>query len=173
MFSKWVVNFRPRKIYLGVIVPSIFWIGGWVGLRKELRPGSESKYTCISCIYLLGRAIRIRDSNTLWPDRTFCIRTWALNYQRATKELWDTTLRLHFYNPPPRISLQQIQNLRRLVFFLLINVQTSADHSGRPRGLRHELSSLAQKLGSLVWILLKAWMFVCAFNMCLCCPVCM
>jgi hypothetical protein len=43
-----------------------------------------------------------------------------------------------------------------------------ADHSG----LRHELSLLARTLGSWVRIPLKAWMYVCAFILCLCCPVC-
>jgi hypothetical protein len=33
-----------------------------------------------------------------------------------------------------------------------------------PRGLRHELSSLARKLGSWVRIPLKAWMPVCAYS---------
>jgi hypothetical protein len=40
-----------------------------------------------------------------------------------------------------------------------------------PRGLRHELSSLARTLGSWVRIPLKIWMSVCAFILCLCCPV--
>jgi hypothetical protein len=40
-----------------------------------------------------------------------------------------------------------------------------------PRGLRHELSSLARKLGSCVRIPFKAWMSVYAFIPCLCCPV--
>jgi hypothetical protein len=38
--------------------------------------------------------------------------------------------------------------------------------------LRHEMSSLAQTLGSWVWIPLKEWMSMCAFILCLCCPVC-
>jgi hypothetical protein len=38
--------------------------------------------------------------------------------------------------------------------------------------LTHELSSLASTLGSWVRIPLKAWMLVCAFILCLCCPVC-
>jgi hypothetical protein len=43
-----------------------------------------------------------------------------------------------------------------------------------PRGLRHELSSLARTLRSWVRILLKAWMStLCAFILCLCCSVCM
>jgi hypothetical protein len=40
-----------------------------------------------------------------------------------------------------------------------------------PRGLRHEPSSLARKLGSWVRIALKAWVSVCVFILCLCCPV--
>jgi hypothetical protein len=40
-----------------------------------------------------------------------------------------------------------------------------------PRGLRHEPSSPARTLGSWVQISLKAWMSVCAFILCLCCPV--
>jgi hypothetical protein len=38
-------------------------------------------------------------------------------------------------------------------------------------GLRHELSSLFRTLGSWVRNPLKVWMFVCAFILCLCCPV--
>jgi hypothetical protein len=41
-----------------------------------------------------------------------------------------------------------------------------------PCGLRHELSSPSRMLGSWVRIPLKAWMSVCAFILCLCCPVC-
>jgi hypothetical protein len=41
-----------------------------------------------------------------------------------------------------------------------------------PRGLRHELSSLPQTLGSWVRISLKTWMSMCTFILCLCCPVC-
>jgi hypothetical protein len=40
------------------------------------------------------------------------------------------------------------------------------------RSLRRELSSLTRTLGSWVGIPLKAWMFVCAFILCLCCRVC-
>jgi hypothetical protein len=35
-----------------------------------------------------------------------------------------------------------------------------------PRGVRHELSSLARMLGLWVRIPLKAWMFVCASILC-------
>jgi hypothetical protein len=35
-----------------------------------------------------------------------------------------------------------------------------------PRGLRHELSSLAQTLGSRVRISLEAWMSVCVYSVC-------
>jgi hypothetical protein len=45
--------------------------------------------------------------------------------------------------------------------------------SQRPRGVRHELSSPSQSLGSWVRIPLEAWMSVlCAFILCLFCPVC-
>jgi hypothetical protein len=47
-------------------------------------------------------------------------------------------------------------------------VTVEADHSP-PRGLRHEMSSLARTLGSWVLIPLKAWMF--AFILSLCSPV--
>jgi hypothetical protein len=48
----------------------------------------------------------------------------------------------------------------------------SSDHSGRPRSLRHELSSLARTLGSWIRIPLKAWMSIfCAFIPCFCCSV--
>jgi hypothetical protein len=42
--------------------------------------------------------------------------------------------------------------------------QFKADHSGR--------AVYARTLGSWVRIPLKAWMFVCAFILCLFCPVC-
>jgi hypothetical protein len=51
--------------------------------------------------------------------------------------------------------------LRLLVFQLSISVQR---RSQWPRGLRHELSSPAQTLGSWVWILLEAWMSVCVYS---------
>jgi hypothetical protein len=41
-----------------------------------------------------------------------------------------------------------------------------------PRDLRHELFSLARTLGSWVRNLLKSWMSVCAFILCLCFSVC-
>jgi hypothetical protein len=41
-----------------------------------------------------------------------------------------------------------------------------------PRCLRHDLPPLARTLGSWFRIPLKTWMFVCAFILCLCCPVC-
>jgi hypothetical protein len=44
-------------------------------------------------------------------------------------------------------------------------------HSQWPRGLRHELSSPAQTLGSWVRIHLRHGC-LCAFILCLCCPVC-
>jgi hypothetical protein len=40
-----------------------------------------------------------------------------------------------------------------------------------PHGLSHELSPLARMLRSWVWIPLKTWLSVCAFILCLCCPV--
>jgi hypothetical protein len=53
--------------------------------------------------------------------------------------------------------------------FLKLQIKSRSQFS---RGLRHELSSLARTLGSWVRIPLKAWMSVCAFILCLCCPVC-
>jgi hypothetical protein len=41
-----------------------------------------------------------------------------------------------------------------------------------PRSLRHDLSSPARTLGSWIRIPLEAWMSVCAFILCFCCPVC-
>jgi hypothetical protein len=47
---------------------------------------------------------------------------------------------------------------------IIILIITYHGQSQWPRGLRHELSSLAWTLGSWVWIPLKAWMSVlCAF----------
>jgi hypothetical protein len=58
-----------------------------------------------------------------------------------------------------------------LSFNLCSHNDVTAKHSGL-RGLRHELSSLAQTLGSWVRIPLKAWMSVCAFILFLCYSVC-
>jgi hypothetical protein len=44
--------------------------------------------------------------------------------------------------------------------------------SQSPRGLGHELSSFARTLGSWVRIPLREWISVCAFILCLYCPVC-
>jgi hypothetical protein len=54
-----------------------------------------------------------------------------------------------------------------IFYFYMQHSSMIADHSGR-----HELSSLARSLGSWVRISLKAWMSVCAFLLCLCCPLC-
>jgi hypothetical protein len=48
-------------------------------------------------------------------------------------------------------------------------IKFQMSRSQRPRGLRHEVSSPAQTLGSWVQIPLKAWMF--AFILRLCCPM--
>jgi hypothetical protein len=53
------------------------------------------------------------------------------------------------------------------VFLYYINIYRSQ----WPCGLTHELSSLIGKQRSWVRILLKAWISVCAFILCLCCPV--
>jgi hypothetical protein len=42
-------------------------------------------------------------------------------------------------------------------------LKSMASRSQLPRGLRHELSSLASTLGSWVRITLKTWMSVCMF----------
>jgi hypothetical protein len=46
-------------------------------------------------------------------------------------------------------------------FFLYRPNSYIGNHSGRPRGLRHELSSPARPLGSWVRIPLKTWLSVC------------
>jgi hypothetical protein len=48
--------------------------------------------------------------------------------------------------------------------YYIINNVYFAGRSQWPRGLRHELSSLARKLGPWVRILLKAWMFVWVYS---------
>jgi hypothetical protein len=53
--------------------------------------------------------------------------------------------------------------IRLLTFPALHTVR--ADHSGRPHGLRHEMSSPARTLGSWVRIPLKAWKFVCIYSL--------
>jgi hypothetical protein len=54
----------------------------------------------------------------------------------------------------------------------LITLTALRGRSRWPRGLRHELSSFARRLGSWVRIQLKTWMSVYAFILCLCCPLC-
>jgi hypothetical protein len=53
------------------------------------------------------------------------------------------------------------QNFQNVSFCDCITIQI---RSQWPRGLRHELSSPAQTLGSWVWIPLEAWMCVCAYS---------
>jgi hypothetical protein len=61
-----------------------------------------------------------------------------------------------------------------LCIYLFIYVSMYCDGQSQwPHSLRHELSLLAQTLGSWVRIPLKAWMSVlCAFILCFCCSVC-
>jgi hypothetical protein len=70
------------------------------------------------------------------------------------------------------ISDMRVSYLINLIVSDLITLIIFDGRSRWPRGLRHELSSLARTLGSWVRILLKAWMSVYAFILCLCCPVC-
>jgi hypothetical protein len=50
--------------------------------------------------------------------------------------------------------------------FEFITTDIADSRSQWPRGLRHELSSPAQTLGSWVRIPLEAWMSVCAYSVC-------
>jgi hypothetical protein len=84
---------------------------------------------------------------------------------------------------PPRLVTNRssgnvicILNYRNEFVDLLSRYLLRCIHSGYrsqwPRGLRHELSSLARMLGSWVRIPLKTRMSVmCAFTLCLCCSV--
>jgi hypothetical protein len=49
----------------------------------------------------------------------------------------------------------------------LVHLVIFNSRSQWPRGLRHELSSLARTLGSWVRIPLKAWMSVCLYSVCM------
>jgi hypothetical protein len=49
-------------------------------------------------------------------------------------------------------------------FFLVFVTYIPSCRSQWPRGLRHEMSSLARTLGSWVRTPLKAWMFVCIYS---------
>jgi hypothetical protein len=60
------------------------------------------------------------------------------------------------------LSTSDRNNLKLLVYDNFLPITVAA----------HELSSLSRTLGSWVPIPLKAWMSVCAFILCLCCPVC-
>jgi hypothetical protein len=50
-------------------------------------------------------------------------------------------------------------------FLIIIFVKSKYCRSQWQRGLRHELSSLVQTLGSWVRILIEAWMPVCVYSM--------
>jgi hypothetical protein len=67
---------------------------------------------------------------------------------------------------------KMLEDLEEDVRNINLVLKSMADRSQWPRGLRHELSSLARKLGSWVRIPLKAWMSVCTFILCLCRSVC-
>jgi hypothetical protein len=51
-------------------------------------------------------------------------------------------------------------------FFFAYGSGPSDSRSQWPRGLRHELSSLARTLGSWVRIPVEAWMSVCVYSVC-------
>jgi hypothetical protein len=58
-----------------------------------------------------------------------------------------------------------------ILYFILLRIYFRC-RSQWPRGLRHELSSLARTLELWVRMPLMVMMSVCAFILCLCCPVC-
>jgi hypothetical protein len=49
-------------------------------------------------------------------------------------------------------------------FFINMNYPAYTDQSEWPRGLRHELPSLARTLESWVWIPVEAWMSMCVYS---------
>jgi hypothetical protein len=82
-----------------------------------------------------------------------------------------------------RIKLCIISSLRTKVRFQnLLEMEVHSLHyimpsdfscrSQWPCSLRHKPSSPARTLGSWVRIALEAWMSVCLFCLCLCCPAC-
>jgi hypothetical protein len=65
---------------------------------------------------------------------------------------------------PMEVSLRSSQPLSWSGFLYFMEPNGSLFRSEWQRGLRHELSSLAQPLGSWVRVSLNAWMSVCVYS---------
>jgi hypothetical protein len=67
------------------------------------------------------------------------------------------------------LHTRPIKHTQRLMWFAVsgsVQIYIADIRSCRPRGLRHELFSPAQTLGSWVRIPLEAWMYVCIYSVC-------
>jgi hypothetical protein len=73
------------------------------------------------------------------------------------------SVRLSVYEKPP---LTEALFLTTYFIYICDDTIGGSGRSEWPRGLRHELSSLARKLGSWIQIPLNAWMSVCLFCVC-------
>jgi hypothetical protein len=103
-----------------------------------------------------------------------CTHFWPMHSPKASKINFKRTVTLcvHFLLCILNIQEWSSKNMRRLKSLVFDNTYNWMRRLSEficlraykyPRGLRHELSSLARKLGSWVRIPLKAWMSVCPF----------
>jgi hypothetical protein len=93
-------------------------------------------------------------------------------------ELWkrNDLLQGRWVPPPKNAEKKQGQRTENsgnervpmdvMAFYIKRTQSSAAGRSQWPRGLRHELSSLSQTLGSCVRIALKTWMSVCVYSLC-------
>jgi hypothetical protein len=96
-------------------------------------------------------------------------------YPRGDDPLPPAGLHHAFFSGPPSIHNQQVQAYQEIMRWLLsLSFWSVAARIWNPwtwqspclRRLRHEPSSPAWKLGSLVRIPLEAWMTVCVYSVC-------
>jgi hypothetical protein len=88
------------------------------------------------------------------------VRTFGASAEIQTKDLSNTIQKRYRFNHIVESHDREIRKATR-----------SQSRSQWPGRLTHELSSVAQTLGSWVRIPLEAWMSMCAFILCLCCSV--
>jgi hypothetical protein len=92
-------------------------------------------------------------NQTIWSSNSRYILSLSINLPKLTSAVDSARLRI-------------IKNGLRLLFKYFYSATFLSSRSQRPRGIRHELSSLARTLGSRVRIPLKALMSVCVYSVC-------